>query len=304
MVNEDPIKAANHDKNDYSSETEQIIGAGANGSIEDFNFMASYCHFQDFLCRHLCTAIIVTPYKLLTAAHCLVHFNDSFKIVVGASYIYDFDEDQNPYRKQVDIKSVTIHPQYDRKTGLYDVGIINLQTGLTFIPGIIWNIPIATKPLDSGINVTLVGMGKYNSHPNNQGGLLRNFQAQILGPDDCHQEINKIPGKFPGKHGLLCATALNEDSSTCEGDSGGAVLLPGIQPQLGALIHGRRNSKYCKVFPYPTIGTDLTHPVTKAFLIENGAKEADPAPPRPSSAPNESGKLCIVFVLTLMIVFE
>lgn len=231
--------------------------------------MASYCHYHDSVCHHHCAANIITPYKLITAGHCLGNFNSSFRIVVGVSDIYKFADAS---RQMLSIKSVTIHPDYNNSTGYFDVGIITLETGLSLNRGKVWPISIGTEPLEFGQNVTLVANGKFNKYTKNQGGLLRYFPVQILQSQDCSQDIRKAKSKFPSNdsHGILCAKAW-KPASSCTGDSGGGLVL---QEKLRALVHGRRKGSKCEIVDYPIIVTDLNHPDIRAFLEQELAEEA------------------------------
>ena len=109
-----------------------------------------------------CSASLVTPKFIISAAHCFEDDRkESFEVVLGTDFLKIHFNNFQKYQKRLEIAKLHIHPDYKRGT-YNDFAIIELSTQVTYGVGI---YPIClpqteTKTVQSGQLVTVVGYGK------------------------------------------------------------------------------------------------------------------------------------------------
>jgi len=169
-----------------------------------------------------CTAEVVAPTVLLTAAHCFDSDREN-----NAAYLGDdgamlgrpIDPGKAAVRSQLHMaKEVHAHPDHvaGPSTGYYDVGVVILQNGLTNVPALPIN---RTAPGSSNLsNLTIVGYGK--THDRDTTFAVTKYKADGLSATlDSTDTI----------------TVGDATRHACVGDSGGPVLAPinGVPTILG-----------------------------------------------------------------------
>jgi hypothetical protein len=146
-----------------------------------------------------CTATLITPRLLLAAAHCLVE-TPGFQ-----RYIFPGNDDSNVTPQDtLAVKTVVHDTRYGSPRQGNDFSIIVLETPLAIRP-----IPLNRAPLDGaqGKPVRYVGYGISIVGNLNSGGIKRHHTAPLA-------MVSR----------LLLTVGPNEHI-TCEGDSGGPLLL-------------------------------------------------------------------------------
>jgi secreted trypsin-like serine protease len=155
-----------------------------------------------------CTAVVITPRVLLTAAHCVDHPEFSFGVFFGA--------DATPYPTVAElepelapVRNVYAHEEYSRTAPFYaDIAMVELMEPTAVTP-----VPFArTAPTADlvGREVRIVGYGQTTFGEANAAKYSGTTVIAALDP--------------PGSDTIL----IGDDVRTCIGDSGGPALLDGV----------------------------------------------------------------------------
>ena len=197
-----------------------------------------------------CSAVLVHPKIVLTAAHCLREGNrvDSqreyrqklkdIKVFLGSSSLEGFVSDE-----LVEMESFHIHPRYLRDIrGLADIAVIRLKKPLTHLQGSIR--PIASdfellKSIKKGKGVEIVGFGFSEQQIGRSTRTQEVFGTQHSGrlkiEGKTSSEVLVVAGDAVDRFGLFRVTPR-------EGDSGGPLFYEheGVSYLLGVVSRASR----------------------------------------------------------------
>ena len=190
-----------------STEESAIIGGTRSTGASATMMLVGYPPDRSVI--HTCTAVLVAPGVLLTAAHCIdapTHPNYSYGVFTG--------DDASPYPLLVDLEphlegvaQVYPHPSYSSMLPFYaDIGVVVLDAALTVAP-----MPMPSALLDAtiiGKPATIIGYGQTT-----------------------YQEFNSARYEA-----TTTVTAIENDTfvvgdaqtRSCLGDSGGPVIVDGM----------------------------------------------------------------------------
>ncbi len=168
----------------------------------------------------LCTAELIAPTVLLTAAHCVL----PSEVGKGAEFIaitsYDFNTATSS--ETVAVKETHYDSSFDINSpeNGYDVGIAILEKPLSITP-LAYNQKALAQSV-VGENVRLVGYGNSNGAKGTGSGIKRTTTAAI---DSLSTRLIEIGST---KH------------ETCNGDSGGPALMTidGVETIIGTTSYG------------------------------------------------------------------
>ncbi|MDX1490998.1 MAG: serine protease [Pseudohongiellaceae bacterium] len=217
--------------------------------------------------RQFCSAALIAPAWVLTAAHCIEDIQlSSIEVLVGEEDI------ENPESQAVNAIEAIVHPLYLSGARPYDVGLIKLERELN-------NVPLAFKAIDFDVIATVHGFGKTAIVDDPECEVIEVNVATDLGDVDCFTlrrtyserpsylqqlQLNLFPlagcvarynayideerGESPhlditeeDMHPkTICAWKEQEQASPCFGDSGGPIVQRegGIVYQVGIVSSG------------------------------------------------------------------
>jgi V8-like Glu-specific endopeptidase len=166
----------------------------------------------------LCTASVIAPTVLLTAAHCVspaeVGSDVTFHVFTG----YDFNSNNGNW---LDVAKVDWDHQFDPNSldGGHDVGIVVLAKPVSLAP-----LPYLRSAADALTGaVRLVGYGNNNGRANSGAGIKRQVTTSL---NDVTSKLLQIGDN---KH------------ETCNGDSGGPAFMNvnGVETIVGVTSFGQ-----------------------------------------------------------------
>ncbi|MEN9809422.1 MAG: hypothetical protein RLZZ488_989 [Pseudomonadota bacterium] len=221
--------------------------------------------------RSFCSATIIAPRVLMTAAHCLQDFNpqtntksSSFILPSTSAFIAYFGTRVAMQGEWLRAVNVIAHPEWNPALTLqaggglpaHDIGLVILEKD---VPAPYTPVAIADESLSVQVSlpVTIVGYGVTRSRRNNNTGTLRQVTVPLK-KIDTHAQLLGVGAFMRG---------------ACAGDSGGPMYIRGEDKKwsvIGVTSAGTEIFQNC-------IGLDNTFTDARAYkkwiessLAENG----------------------------------
>ena len=190
---------------------ERVVG-GDRVSITDHPWVV---YLTDSGGNQFCGGTLVTPTKVVTAAHCAVARTPrSTRVVLGR-------EDRQSGAGVVSrVNSVWVHPEYVSADQGADVAVLTLRTPVNYAP-----LPLA-RPSDEalyepGTLGRVLGWGR-TSEQGSSSRYLMGATVPVMDDSHCH---NAYPQYDPEE--MTCAGYPEGGVDTCQGDSGGPLVAGG-----------------------------------------------------------------------------
>src|SRR5829696_682213 len=207
--------------------TPKIVGGTAvpNGKYKFQAALLAQSFGDNDFQRQYCGGSLITPFEVLTAAHCVdfvgvpggIPLSD-LRVVVGRTVL---TSTQGQKRRAIDID---IHPRWDPATFSFDAAVIHLASPINGIAP----VQLVTPGVDAlerpGTLATVTGWGNAIQQPAGPGGggvnypdRMREAKVPITSRAECQTAYTAAGAPIDAT--MLCAGRTNLD--TCQGDSGG-----------------------------------------------------------------------------------
>ncbi|GFU43656.1 suppressor of tumorigenicity 14 protein [Nephila pilipes] len=219
------------DSNEINEETERVVG-GREAEQGQFPWTVALFNEDQFIC----TASIISPTAILTAAHCVV-FNGRLQRVSDFNGIIGDVDRSSSNVKQIIFKKITPHPYYDQLEN--DLAILETYEPIVFSDKI-QPICIANKRIGrlTSKPVLAMGWGQTSRTDASNPDILHYVKQKVTSNLRC--SILYLGRKVPDS--TLCASGLL--SGVCNGDSGGPLVYKrgnqniqvGIASYVNALV--------------------------------------------------------------------
>jgi secreted trypsin-like serine protease len=253
-----------------------IIGGAPDANDPAVVLLASYSPDESIL--YFCTATVIAPDVLLTAAHCVDEANHpsfTFGVFTGP--------DANEYTQVSDlapellaVSEIHVHPDYDTAPPFTaDIALVKMAAPLSIEP-----VPIAWQPLPediAGSEARIVGYGQIEYEQSNAAK---------------HSATTVVAAVDPGD----TITVGDADHRSCIGDSGGPALveLDGVETLVGVNSYTDTTgclepAHYRRVDHYTDFIADLVEPPAEP-QGGNGAGGADGEPVGGDTAEDEDSE--------------
>jgi len=198
-----------------------------------------------------CGAALVKPDKIITAAHCMIQPMSTYTAVQGRPDLSD-----SSVGRTSAIKSIWIHPGYNRTDNRYDFAVLTLSRPMTGVP----ILPLETNPKADrkGMGATVYGWG--DTQGTGPADTLGKLAVPILGDATCLANQEYVDQGYAAATNL-CAGYLDGGRDACQGDSGGPLV------RNGRLLATVSWGKGCAERGYPGVYAQIA-PAAKALAAQ------------------------------------
>jgi secreted trypsin-like serine protease len=216
----------------------QPIVGGTTTTTTAYPFMMQ---ITDASQSQFCGGTLVSPTKVVTAAHCLVgETTSSIRVVGGRTY-------RNGTNGTVSrVSKIWIHPSYSDVTNGDDVAVLTLSTSMPYTTAS-YVSSSQTGVYAAGTTARILGWGT-TSAGGSSSNQLRTATVPITSNTTC---ANAYGSDFV-QSDMVCAGDPSGGKDTCQGDSGGPLLIGGVLAGITSWGEG------CADADYPGVYTRLT----------------------------------------------
>ncbi|PNF43463.1 hypothetical protein B7P43_G10805 [Cryptotermes secundus] len=188
--------------------------------------------------KNKCGGVLITSRYVITAAHCQPGFLANLVAVFGEFDISGELESRRSVTKN--IRRVIVHRQYDAATFANDLALLELESPVAFDEHIVPICMPRDKEDFTGRMATVTGWGrlKYGGGVPN---LLQEVQVPVIENSVCQEMFHTAGHSKVILNSFLCAGYANGQKDSCEGDSGGPLMLQredGHWVLVGTVSHG------------------------------------------------------------------
>ncbi|XP_059475164.1 serine protease filzig-like isoform X2 [Neocloeon triangulifer] len=187
--------------------------------------------------KNKCGGVLITSKYVVTAAHCQPGFLASLVAVFGE---YDLSSELESRRAVVkNVKRVIIHRSYEPATFENDIALLELESAVPFEEHI---VPICLPDDDedfTGRMATVSGWGRLK-YGGGVPSVLQEVQVPIMENNVCQDMFHASGHTKTIISSFLCAGYANGQKDSCEGDSGGPLMVErdGRWILAGTVSHG------------------------------------------------------------------
>ncbi|MEU4897034.1 serine protease [Streptomyces sp. NPDC044780] len=191
--------------------------------------------------NQFCGGTLVSPTKVVTAAHCMVgETTSSVRVVGGRTYLNGTNGTVSRVSK------IWINPSYSDATNGDDVAVLTLSTSMPYT-----TLPYVssseTGVYAAGTTARILGWGTTRS-----GGSSSNQLRTATVPTVSDSSCSSSYGSDYIASDMVCAGYTQGGVDTCQGDSGGPLIINGKLAGITSWGNG------CALAGYPGVYTRLT----------------------------------------------
>ncbi|ANB09361.1 serine protease [Streptomyces ambofaciens] len=191
--------------------------------------------------NQFCGGTLVSPTKVVTAAHCMVgESTRSVRVVGGRTYL------NGTNGTVTQVSRIWIHPDYTDATNGDDVAVLTLSRSMPYTPAKYVSAS-DTSVYAAGTTARVLGWGttRENGSSSNQ---LRTATVPVVSDTSCRGSY----GSDFVASDMVCAGLPSGGVDTCQGDSGGPLVIGGVLAGITSWGEG------CARAGYPGVYSRLT----------------------------------------------
>jgi secreted trypsin-like serine protease len=191
--------------------------------------------------NQFCGGTLVSPTKVVTAAHCMVgETPSSVRVIGGRTYLNGTNGTVSK------VSRIWIDPSYTDATNGDDVAVLTLSTSMPYTTAKYVSAS-DTGVYAAGTTARILGWGT-TSENGSSSNQLRTATVPIVSDAGCQSSYGSqyVPSD------MVCAGYTTGGTDTCQGDSGGPLLIGGVLAGITSWGEG------CAEAGYPGVYTRLT----------------------------------------------
>lgn len=167
--------------------------------------------------KHLCGGSVITPYWILTAAHCVDKYSDARQWTVFAGYL---TQSEMLYTTGNSVGRIVMH-KFDSKTNENDVALMKLNSPLRMTSNVRpVCLPSAGMYFSAPRDCYVTGWGALYSG-GSSSETLQEAKIQLIDRSTCNGWL-VYNGQITNT--MICAGKLAGGVDSCQGDSGGPLV--------------------------------------------------------------------------------
>ncbi|XP_018010273.1 chymotrypsin-like protease CTRL-1 [Hyalella azteca] len=231
-----------------------LIYDGEEAILGEFPNMVSLGKWEDGQRKWQCGGTLITPFFVLTAAHCIssdhvVTLGEHDRSAPGTGVLPRLDLGFPPglwgeerfrfnavphtsIEQMINVTEVFVYPEYQSR--YHDIALLKLQYPATLtarvLPSCLPNSRV--QHFDTSVSFIVAGWGAVTPHGDNSD-KLRKAKINYIDPNECIDMWSSNPLVRPPwgiTSDLICAGAEGKDS--CRGDSGGPLMQESNLPEV------------------------------------------------------------------------
>ncbi|XP_029455857.1 ovochymase-1 [Rhinatrema bivittatum] len=199
--------------------TARIVG-GINSRIGDYPWQASLKTANS----HFCGGSIIGEKLVVTAAHCVIHIDQSLlqklTVTVGEHNLEHKDEQE----QSIQVERIRFHPHYDSNGNMNcDIALLHLKDKIqygTLIQPVC--LPHKDEKFETGTLCVTSGWGRTNES-GEIATLLQSVELPLIEEGTCNVALNSL-GLSTIDESMMCAGFPDGGKDACQGDSGGPLV--------------------------------------------------------------------------------
>ncbi|MEU2435727.1 serine protease [Streptomyces rubradiris] len=196
--------------------------------------------------NQFCGGTLVSPTKVVTAAHCMVgETTSSVRVVGGRTYLNGTNGTVSRVSK------IWINPGYTDATNGDDVAVLTLSTSMPYTTAK-YVSSAQTGVYAAGTSARILGWGT-TSENGSSSNQLRTATVPIVSDTSCRSSY----GSDFVQSDMVCAGYSSGGVDTCQGDSGGPLLIGGVLAGITSWGEGCAEAGYPGVYTRLTTFSDL-----------------------------------------------
>ncbi len=189
--------------------------------------VASREQFGSARSGQFCGGTLVTPTKVVTAAHCFYdEANARPADRPGLTVIVGRTDLTGRTGREVPVTDVWIHPQYSFEQNMQDVAVLTLAAPQQDVPVLAMVGQGESGPYAAGTRAQVYGWGDTTGRAD-YASTLHGVEVPIVADSVCARDY---PGGSEGAfdaRGMVCAGEQRGGKDACQGDSGGPLVVDG-----------------------------------------------------------------------------